>query len=200
MLRLAKRLSKLSSSSLELPLSLDVVYLGVVLACTFFLVVLCHEALMADIGGEKSLDDDDVCGILVGGGIGEAYVGIPFPTYMGIAALLLVVLLLLLPLSPLVVAPVTITRHRTFSNEMTGLTTFVAHPFGAGFVVLPPDLLEDLAKAFDDKRHLLIVELGGVNGNPTWRRFLLFFFRRLECDGLHLGCGGCTWLVAPLLG
>jgi hypothetical protein len=36
MLRLAKRLSKLSSSSLELPSSLDVVYLGVALACTFF--------------------------------------------------------------------------------------------------------------------------------------------------------------------
>jgi hypothetical protein len=36
MLRLAKRLSKLSSLSLELLSSLDVVYLGVVLACTFF--------------------------------------------------------------------------------------------------------------------------------------------------------------------
>jgi hypothetical protein len=50
---------------------------------------------------------------------------------------------------------------------MIGLTTFVAHPFGVGFVVLPPPLLEDLAKDFDDKRHLLIVELGGVDGEPT---------------------------------
>jgi hypothetical protein len=50
---------------------------------------------------------------------------------------------------------------------MTGLTTFVANLFGAGFVVLPPPLLEDLAKALDDERHLLIVELGGVDGEST---------------------------------
>jgi hypothetical protein len=36
MLRLAKRESKSSSLSLELPSSLDVVYLGVLLECTFF--------------------------------------------------------------------------------------------------------------------------------------------------------------------
>jgi hypothetical protein len=36
MLRLAKREIKSSSSSLELPSSLDVVYLGVALECTFF--------------------------------------------------------------------------------------------------------------------------------------------------------------------
>jgi hypothetical protein len=73
---------------------------------------------------------------------------------------------------------------------MTRLTIFVAHPLGAGFVVFPPPLLEDLAKALDDERHFLIVELGGVDGKPTWCRLLLFFFRRLECDGLDLGCGG----------
>ena len=50
---------------------------------------------------------------------------------------------------------------------MTGLTTFVANFLGAGLVVLPPPLLEDLAKALDDKHHLLVVELGGVNGNST---------------------------------
>jgi hypothetical protein len=50
---------------------------------------------------------------------------------------------------------------------MIGLTTFVAHPLGTGFVVLPLPLLEDLAKAFDDKRHFLIVKLGGVDGKPT---------------------------------
>jgi hypothetical protein len=50
---------------------------------------------------------------------------------------------------------------------MTGLTTFVAHPLGVGFVVLPPPLLEDLAKAIDDERHLLVVELGGVDGELT---------------------------------
>jgi hypothetical protein len=33
---------------------------------------------------------------------------------------------------------------------MTGLTTFVANLLGAGFVILPLPLLEDLAKAFDD--------------------------------------------------
>jgi hypothetical protein len=129
-------------------------------------VVLCHEALVADIWEEKTLVDGDVGGVLVGGGVSGALVGVPFPTRVGIAALLLVVLLLLL--SPLlVVILVTVTRHRAFSAKMTGLTTFVAHPFGAGFVVLPPSLLEDLTEALDDERHLLIVELGGVDGEPT---------------------------------
>jgi hypothetical protein len=50
---------------------------------------------------------------------------------------------------------------------MTGLTTLVAHPFGAGFVVLPPPLLEDLAEALDDERHFLVVELGGIDGEST---------------------------------
>jgi hypothetical protein len=50
---------------------------------------------------------------------------------------------------------------------MTGLTTLVANFLGAGLVVLPPPLLEDLVKALDDERHLLIVELGGVDGEST---------------------------------
>ena len=50
---------------------------------------------------------------------------------------------------------------------MTGLTTFVAHPLGARFVIHPPPLLEDLAEALDDERHFLVVELGGVDGEPT---------------------------------
>jgi hypothetical protein len=48
-------------------------------------------------------------GVLVGGGVGGALIGVPFPTYVAIAALLLVVSLIFLPLSLLVVAPVTIT-------------------------------------------------------------------------------------------
>jgi hypothetical protein len=65
---------------------------------------------VADVGEEKTLVDDDVCGILVRGGVGGALVGVPLPANMGIAALLLVVLLLFLLLSPLVVIPVTTTR------------------------------------------------------------------------------------------
>jgi hypothetical protein len=122
---------------------------------------------VADVGEEKSLVDSDVCGILVRGGVGGAHVGIPFPTYVGIAALLLVVFLLFLLPPLLVVMPVTITRHRAFSDKMIGLTTLVAHPFGAGFVVLPSPLLEDLTEALDDECHLLVVELGGVDGEPT---------------------------------
>jgi hypothetical protein len=122
---------------------------------------------VANVGEEEAFVDGDVGGILVGGGVGGALIGVPFSTYMGIAALPLVVLLLLLLLPPLFVAPITITRHRTFSNKMTGLTTFVAHPLGAGFVVFPPPLLEDLAKDFDDKRHFLIIKLGGIDGEPT---------------------------------
>jgi hypothetical protein len=148
-------------------------------------VVLCNEALVADVGEEEALVDGDVGGILVG----RALIGVPFLTNMGIAALLPLVPLLLLLLPFLVVAPVTITRHWTFSNKMIGLTTLVAHPLGARFVVLPPPLLEDLVEALDDERHFLVVKLRGVDGKPTWCR-LLFFFCRLECDGLHLGCGG----------
>jgi hypothetical protein len=58
---------------------------------------------------------------------------------------------------------------------VTGLTTLVANLFGTGFVILPLPLLEDLAKAFDDERHFLVVELGGVDGCSTRSRFLLFF-------------------------
>jgi hypothetical protein len=122
---------------------------------------------VADVGEEEALVDGDVGGILVEGGVGGALVGVPFPTYMGIAALLLVVPLLLLLLPPLVVVPVTITRHWAFSDKMTGLTTLVAHPLGARFVILPPPLLEDLTEALDDERNLLVVELGGVDGEPT---------------------------------
>jgi hypothetical protein len=50
---------------------------------------------VADVWEEKSLGDDDVGGILVGGGVARAFVGVPLPTNMGIAALLLVVFLLL---------------------------------------------------------------------------------------------------------
>jgi hypothetical protein len=73
---------------------------------------------------------------------------------------------------------------------VTGLTSLVAHPFGAGLVVLPPPLLEDLVKALNDESHLLVVELGGVDWKSTWCRLLLIFFRCFECNGLHLGCRG----------
>src|SRR5688572_30025288 len=72
-------------------------------------VVLCHEALVVDVGEEETLVDGDVCGVLVEGGVGGALIGVPLPTHVGIAALL-VIPLLFLPLSLLVVAPVTITR------------------------------------------------------------------------------------------
>jgi hypothetical protein len=75
---------------------------------------------VADVWEEKTLVDGDVGGVLIGGGVGGALVGVPLPANMGIAALLLVVSLLLLLLSPLVVAPVTVTRNRTFCYEVTG--------------------------------------------------------------------------------
>jgi hypothetical protein len=100
------------------------------------LVVLCHETFVADVGEEESLIDGNDGGILVGGGVSGALVGVPFPPHVRLAALLLVVsLLLLFPF--LVFVPVTFTRIWTFSDKMTGLTTPVAHPFGAGLVVLP---------------------------------------------------------------
>jgi hypothetical protein len=59
---------------------------------------------VADVGEEESLVDGDFGGVLIGGGVGGALIGVPFPTHVGIAALLLVVSLLFLPLSLLVVA------------------------------------------------------------------------------------------------
>jgi hypothetical protein len=72
---------------------------------------------------------------------------------------------------------------------MTGRTTPIANPLGL-FVVLPLPLFEDLPEALDDKSHLLVVKLGGINWEPTcWCRFFLIFFSCLECKGLRLGCG-----------
>jgi hypothetical protein len=51
---------------------------------------------VADVAEEETLVDGDVCGILVGGGVGGAHSKVPFPTHVGIAALLIVVLLLFL--------------------------------------------------------------------------------------------------------
>jgi hypothetical protein len=82
---------------------------------------------VADVGEEEALVDGDVGGVLVGGGVGGALIGVPFSTHMGIAALLLVVLLLFLSSPLLVVAPVTVTRNRTFCYKVTGLTTLVAN-------------------------------------------------------------------------
>src|SRR5688572_23158006 len=71
--------------------------------------VLCHEALVADVGEEESFGDGDVGGVLVGGGVGGALVGVPLAAHVGIAAPLLVVPLLFFPPSLLVVIPVTVT-------------------------------------------------------------------------------------------
>jgi hypothetical protein len=122
---------------------------------------------VTNVEEEEALVDGDVGGVLVGGGVGGALIGVPFPTYVGITALLLVVPLLFFLLPLLVIVPVTFTRNRTFSNKVTGLTTPVAHLLGVGLVVLPSPLLEDLAEALDDKRHFLVVELGGIDGKPT---------------------------------
>jgi hypothetical protein len=65
---------------------------------------------VANVGEEESLGDGDVGGVLVGGGVGGALIGVPLAAHMGIVALLLVVPLLLLSSPLLVVAPVTITR------------------------------------------------------------------------------------------
>src|SRR5688572_18696648 len=85
---------------------------------------------------------------------------------------------------------------------MTVLTTFVANFLGAGLVIFPPPLLDDLAEALDDERHFLVVELRGVDGKPTRHRLFLLLLRRFEGDGLHLGCGGAASLddfLEPLI-
>ena len=97
-------------------------------------VVLCHEALVADIGEVEAFVDGDVGGVLVGGGVSEALVGVPFLPHVRLSTLL-VILLLLLPSSLFVVAPVT--RNRIFCYKLTGLTTLVANLLGTGLVVFP---------------------------------------------------------------
>jgi hypothetical protein len=87
---------------------------------------------VVDFGEEETFVDGDVGVVLVVGGVGGALIGVPFPTHVGIVALLLIVLLLFLPPSLLVVAPVTVTRDRTFCYKVTGLTTLVANLLGAG--------------------------------------------------------------------
>jgi hypothetical protein len=65
---------------------------------------------LADVGEEEAFVDGDVGGILVGG-VGGALIGVPFPAYVRIAALLLVVSLLVLLLPLLVFVPVTFTGN-----------------------------------------------------------------------------------------
>jgi hypothetical protein len=155
------------------------------------LAILSHETLVADVWEEEAFVDGDVGGVLVGGGVGGAFVGVSFPPHVRLATLLLVVPFLFNFLLPILVfVPVTFTCIWTFSNKVTRLATFVAHLLGTGLVVLPLPLFEDLPKALNDKSHLLIVELGGVNWKSTWCRLLLLFFCCFECNGLHLGCGG----------
>jgi hypothetical protein len=159
--------------------------------------LLGHETFVADVGEEKTFVDGDVGGVLIRGGVGGVLVGVSFPSYVRLATLLLVVVsfLLHLLLPFLVVVPITITCIWTFCNIMTGVTTPVANPIGAGFVVLPLPLLEDLLEALDDKSHFLVVKLGGVDWEPTcWCRFFLIFFYRHECNGLYLKCGSSALL------
>jgi hypothetical protein len=140
---------------------------------------------VADIGEEESFGDGDVGGVLVGGGVGGALVGVPFQANMGIAALLLVVPLLFSPLSLLVVIPVTITRQRAFSDKMTGLTLLVTNLLGTGLVIFPLPLLEDLTKALDDECHLLIVELEASMGTLLGVESSFF-------SSVALNATGCT--------
>jgi hypothetical protein len=154
--------------------------------------ILSHEAIVADVGEEKAFIDGDVGGVLVEG-VGGALVGVPFPPPCALTTLLLVVVSflfhLLLPF--LVIFPVTITCMWTFCDKMTRLTTLIANPLGAGLVVLPLPLFEDLPEALDDKSHLLVIELGGIDWESTCKcRIFLLFFCCFECNGLHFACGG----------
>jgi hypothetical protein len=142
---------------------------------------------VADVGEEKAFVDGDVGGVLVGGGVGGAFVGVPFLPHVRFATLLLILSFLLHLLPFLVVVPVTVTCIWTFSNKVTRLTTPIANPLGARFIANP---LEDLLEALDDRSHLLIVKLGGVYWKSNWCTLFLLFSRCLKCNGLHLECGG----------
>jgi hypothetical protein len=140
------------------------IFEGVSKVYLILIPLLGHKTLVADIGEEKILVDGGVGGVLIGG-VGAALVGVPLSSHVCLTTFLLVVVLLLLHLLLpfLVVVPVTITCIWTFSNIVTGLTTPVANPLGAGFVLLPLPLLEDLSEALNDKSHLLVVKLGSIH-------------------------------------
>jgi hypothetical protein len=138
---------------------------------------------VADVREEKAFVNGNVGGVLVGGGVDGALIGVLFPPHMRLATLLVVSLLLHLFLLFLVVVPVTVTSIWTFSNKVTGLTTPIAHPLGTGLVVLPLPLFEDLSKALNDKSHLLVVELGGVD----WESTSFFSFVALNATGCISG-------------
>jgi hypothetical protein len=125
--------------------------------------LLSHETLGADIEEEKTLVDGDVDGVLVGGGVDGALVGVPLPSHVHLAAHLVVILLLHILLPFLVLVPITIICVWTFSNIVNGLTTPISNPLGAGFLLLPLPFLEDFSEALNDKSHILIVKLGGIN-------------------------------------
>jgi hypothetical protein len=122
---------------------------------------------VADVGEEKTLVDGDIGGVLLGGGVDGALVGVPLPSYVRLTTFLLVIVLILLHLLPfIVIVSVTITCIWTFSDIVIGLTTSVANPLGVGFVFLPLSLLEDFLEALNNKSHLLVVKLGGINWEP----------------------------------
>jgi hypothetical protein len=141
---------------------------------------------VADVGEEEALVDGNAGGVLVGGGVGKALVEVPLAPHVCLVALLLVVSLL--PL--LVFVPVTFTRIWTFSDKVTGLTTPVAHPFGAGLVVLPLLCLRIWRKL------LMMSVISSLSSLEASIKSLLgvdssfFFFYCFECNGLHLGCRG----------
>jgi hypothetical protein len=158
---------------------------------------------VADVGEEKTLVDGNVGGVLVGG----ALIEVPLSSYVRLTTLLLVVVLLLLHLLLpfLVVVPLTITFIWTFSNIVTKLTTPIANPLGAGFVILPLPLLEDLPEDLNNKSHFLVVKLGGINWEFIgWCRLFLLFFGCLNATGCTSGvevepCSKLTmvWSLRP---
>jgi hypothetical protein len=143
---------------------------------------------VADVGEEKTFVDGDVGGVLVKGGVDGALIGVPLSSYVRLATLLLVVVLLLLHLCfPFLVAVrVTFTCIWTFSTIVAGLTTSVANPLGAVFVFFSFPLFEDLLEDLNDKSHLLVVKLGGINWEPCGWHGLPFF------SSVALNATGCT--------
>jgi hypothetical protein len=149
---------------------------------------------VTEIGKEETLFDGDVGGVIVREGVGGALVRVLLISHVCLATLLVVVLLLLYLIPFLVIVLVTITCIWKFSNIMTILTTSIANPLGAGFVFLPFPLLEDLLKALNDKSHLFIVKLGGINWEPFGWCGLLLFIHCFEYNWLRFGCGGISLL------
>jgi hypothetical protein len=107
---------------------------------------------VADVGEEEALVDGDVGGVLVKGGVGGALIGVPFPTYMGIVTLLLVVSVTEPPKS---LGPPTVVLVQQTSDNLVGAPESL-DKFGICFPHLSQERFTRLADITEHQRYRIM--------------------------------------------